>query len=86
MPRVHLTLKERQDAERRKTEEKQNRELRAVLHDKIYRKINYDEICEKTQLSRPTVVKVINHPEKATIPQLRAICAAADIALTIAGE
>ena len=86
MPRVHLTLEERESAEAKRREEKQNRELRAVLHDRIYRKISYDYIREKTGLSMTTIVKVVNHPEKATVAQLRAICGVADISLVIAGE
>ena len=86
MPRVHWTLEEREHAEGKRREEKQKRELRAGLNDKIYRKINYDYIREKTGLSKTTIVKVVNNPELATVAQLRAICNVADISLVIAGE
>lgn len=86
MPKVYVTIEERERAEVRKREEKQNRELRAVLHDRIYRKINYDSIRKKTGLSKDTIAKVINNPERATITQLRAVCGVANISLTITGE
>ena len=86
MPKTYLTIEERLKAEARKRDAKQDRALRAVMHDKIYRKINYDYIRDKTGLSKPTIVKIINHPELATVAQLRAVCAAADIPLLICAE
>ena len=86
MPRVYLTLEEKRDAEIKKREEKQNRELRSILHDRIYRKISYEYIRNKTGFAPSTIVKIVNHPERATVAQLRAICAIADISLTIVGE
>ncbi len=86
MPKTYLTLEERQKAEIKKREERQNRELRALLHDKVYRKLTYDVIKLKTGLGFNTIGKVVNHPENATVAQLRAVCAAAGIELTISAE
>ena len=76
MPRAYISI-----------EEKENFNLTAVLRDRIYRQLGYEYIAEKTKLSRPTIGKVVNNPELATVSQLRAVCAAAGVPLSItAGE
>lgn len=86
MPRVYLTLEERQRAEQQCREQKENFQLKAILRDRIFRQLGYEAISQKTNLSKPTIGKVVNHPELATIAQLRAVCAAAEIPLSIIAE
>ena len=83
MPRSYLTLAEREQAEKNRALEKENFLLRSALKDKIFRKIGYDSIVRKTGYSINTVSKIVNHPEKATVEQLRAVFDAAGLPLQI---
>lgn len=83
MPKVYLTLAERRRAEQQRAAQKENFMLSAVLKTAICRRIGYDYISAQTNLSKPTIVKVVNHPEQATVAQLRAVCAAANIPVNI---
>ena len=86
MPKAYLTLEERQKAEKERIEKKENFLLKSVLRDRIFRQLGYEYIAQKTNLSRPTIGKVVNNPELATVAQLRAVCAAANIPLVIKAE
>ena len=83
MPKTYLTLKDRQKAEKKKKHAKENLLLSAFMKLAICRKIGYDYISSITNLSRPTIIKIVNHPELATVTQLRAVCDAANIPLAI---
>ena len=86
MPRIHLTLEERQKAEQKRREKKENFQLSGILQERIKNRLGYDLIREKTGISKPIIGKVVNHPELATVAQLRAVCAAAEIPLSITAE
>lgn len=86
MPRVYLSRQEKEQAALKRKQEKENFMLRAIMRDKICRKIGYEYICEKTKLSQPTVSKIVNRPEDCTIEQIRLVCAAAEIPLIITVE
>ncbi len=86
MPKVYLTLEERQKAEKERIEKKENFLLKSVLRDRIFRRLGYEYIAKKTNLSKATIGKVVNNPELATVAQLRAVCDAANILLTITAE
>lgn len=86
MPRVYISRAEKEAAALKRRQEKENFMLKAIMKDKICYKIGYEYICEKTKLSHPTVSKIVNRPEDCTIEQLRLVCAAADIPLTITVE
>ncbi len=83
MPKVYISREEREQAAIKRRQEKENFLLRATMKDRICRKIGYEYICEKTNLSQPTVSKIVNRPEDCTIEQLRLVCAAAEIPLSI---
>ena len=86
MPRAYLTLEERERAKKEKAEQKENFMLRSILKEKIFRKIGYEYISQKTGFSEPTIGKIVNHPEKATVEQLRAVCDAVGVPLMITAE
>lgn len=86
MPKTYLTFEDREKQEKERAERKENLLLSGALKEKIWRKLGYDYICRITGLSEPTVCKIVNHPEKATVTQLRAVCAAAEIPLSITAE
>lgn len=87
MPRAYISIEQKEKAAQKRAEERENFNLRSVLRDRIFRQLGYEYIAEKTNLSRPTIGKVVNNPELATVTQLRAVCAAAGIPLSIiAGE
>jgi ATP-dependent protease Clp ATPase subunit len=83
MPKTYLTLKEREKAERERKVKKENFVLTSVMREAICRRIGYDYICAVANLSKPTVVKIVNHPDQAKLWQLRAVCEAADIPLEV---
>ena len=87
MPRAYISIEEKEKAALKRAEERENFNLKSVLRDRIFRQLGYEYISEKTKLSRPTIGRVVNNPELATVAQLRAVCAAAGIPLSIiAGE
>ena len=65
---------------------RQDRLLRDVIREKVYRKISYDELAEKAGVGRCTVQKFVNSPQELRIDHLRKCCIAADIPLVISGE
>ena len=83
MPKVYMSKAEQESAALKRRQEKENFMLRAIMRDKICRKIGYEYICSKTKLSQPTVSKIVNRPEECTVEQIRLVCAAADIPLVI---
>ena len=86
MPKTYLTLEEKQKAEQRRKEKKENFILSSLMRERIFKRLGYDFISKKTGLSKPTIGKVVNTPELVTVAQLRAVCAAAEIPLTISAE
>ena len=86
MPKVYLTSEERRVAEMQKEFRKQDRLLRDIIHEKVYRKITYEEFAKKAGVSKSTVQTFINEPMRLSIPILRACCIAAEIPLTISAE
>ena len=86
MPKVYLTSEERRIAEMQKEFRKQDRLLRDVIREKVYRKISYEELAEKAGVSKSTIQKFVNEPERLHISILRDCCAAANIPLVISAE
>lgn len=83
MPKVYLTSEDKRIAEMQKQFRKQDRILRDIIREKVYRKISYEELAEKAGVGKSTVQKFINHPEQMALPMLRKCCIAADIMLSI---
>ncbi len=86
MPKVILTLEDKRRAAAEKEFRRQDRLLRDVIREKVYRKISYDDLAEKAGVGRCTVQKFVNHPERMRIDHLRKCCIAANIPLVISGE
>lgn len=86
MPKVALTLEDKRIMEAEKQFRNQDRLLRDIIHNKVYRKISYDEFAVKAGVSKSTVQKFVNAPEKMSLPLLRRCCIAADIPLVISAE
>ena len=86
MPRVALTLDDKRKMDAEKQFRSQDRLLRDIIHEKVYRKISYDELALKAGVSKTTVQKFVNAPEKMSLPLLRKCCIAADIPLVISAE
>lgn len=86
MPKVALTLEDKRRFEAEKQFRCQDRILRAVIHEKVYRKVSYEEFATKAGVSKSTVQKFVNAPEKMSLPLLRKCCIAADIPLVITAE
>lgn len=57
--------------------------LRSDLRERILHKIGLKSVAEDSGLSVPTISKVINNPDKATIQQLMLVCDAAELSLKI---
>ncbi len=77
MPKVNLTVEEKRIANYEKEFRKQDRMLRAIIHEKVYRKVSYEEFATKAGVSKSTVQKFVNAPEKMSLPLLRKCCIAA---------
>lgn len=86
MPKVALTFEDKQKMEAERNFRSQDRLLRDVIRDKVYRKISYDEFATKAGVSKSTVQKFVNQPEKMSLPLLRKCCVAANIPLIILAE
>lgn len=86
MPKVILTPEDKRRAAAEKEFRRQDRLLRDVIREKVYRKISYDELAEKAGVGRCTVQKFVNSPQELRIDHLRKCCIAADIPLVISGE
>lgn len=86
MPKTYLTLEDKQNALIQNREKKENFLIKSLLRERICRQLGYEYIQKKTNLSKPTIGKVVNYPELVTVAQLRAVCAAAEIPLYITAE
>ena len=86
MPKVRLTFEEQRKADAEKSFRQQDRLLRDVIRDKVYRKVSYDEFAKKAGVGKSTVQKFVNSPEEMALPLLRKCCVAADIPLKILAE
>lgn len=85
MPKVILTFEDQRRAEMEKTFRRQDRVLRAIIREKVFRKISYDELAARAGVGRSTVQKFVNHPEQLRLEHLRKCCIAADIPLIVSG-
>ncbi len=83
MPKIYLTFDDKRKAEYEKEFRKQDRILRDIIREKVYRKIPYDELAKKANVGKSTIQKFVNHPEQLSLPLLRKCCIAADIMLCI---
>lgn len=86
MPKVLLTLEDKRRAAMQSEFRKQDRLLRDVIREKVYRKISYDELALAAGVGRCTVQKFVNAPETMRLDHLRKCCIAANIPLVISGE
>lgn len=82
MPRTYITLEERTRAERKNQIDKKSRQLKEKMAT-IKHGVGYEKIREQTGYSLPTITKIINKPQKATIEQLLSVCSVAGVELSI---
>ncbi len=86
MPKI-VTLEERRKNEVKRFYRSQDSVIRCNLKDaKKDKEYNLNDITGKTGISINTVRKVFDNPQKATLEQLRDVCNALGLRVTICAE
>ncbi len=90
MPRVHLTLEEREKAEQRSFNAKQDNDLRLVLlKAKKEKRMTYDKLAQKADIGRTTAFRILDICESldsVELENLRKVCSALGIRLKLCAE
>lgn len=90
MPRVHLTLEERENAEQRSFNARQDNDLRlALLKAKKEKRMTYDTLAQKADIGRTTAFRILDLCESldsVELESLRKVCGALGVRLRLCAE
>jgi len=90
MPRAHLTLEEREKAEQRSFNAKQDNDLRVVLlKAKKEKRMTYDSIAKKANIGKATAFRILDvcvSLDSVELENLRKVCSALGVRLKLCVE